>query len=136
RDYNEIKEMGGRDSTKRTSEQTAVGQFWIVTRPPAWHPVVRALAATKKLSLIDNARLFALAHMAGADAYIAVFDAKYAYEFWRPITAIRNGDIDRNPATSRDATWVPLIDTPMHPEYPCAHCITATAVATVLESEF
>jgi hypothetical protein len=136
RDYNEIKEMGGRDSTKRTSEQTAVGQFWIVTGPPAWNPVIRALAATKKLSLIENARLFALAHMAGADAYIAVFDAKYAYDFWRPITAIRNGDIDGNADTIHDPAWVPLIDTPMHPEYPCAHCITAAAVATVLKSEF
>jgi hypothetical protein len=74
--------------------------------------------------------------MAGADAYIAVFDAKYTYNFWRPITAIRNGDIDGNPATSPDSNWMPLIDTPMHPEYPCAHCITAAAVATVLESEF
>jgi hypothetical protein len=136
RDYNEIKELGGSQSSKRTSEQTEVAQFWIITGPPAWNPVIRALAATKKLNVIDSARLFALAHMAGADAYIAVFDAKYAYEFWRPITAIRNGDIDRNPATSRDDTWMPLIDTPMHPEYPCAHCITATAVATVLESEF
>jgi len=136
RDYNEIKEMGGRDSTKRSSEQTAVGQFWIVTGPPAWNPVIRALAATKKLSLIENARLFALAHMAGADAYIAVFDAKYAYDFWRPITAIRNGDIDGNEGTTYAPAWVPLIDTPMHPEYPCAHCITAAAVATVLESEF
>jgi len=136
RDYNEIKEMGGRDSTKRTAEQTAVGQFWIVTGPPAWNPVIRALAATKKLNLVENARLFALAHMAGADAYIAVFDAKYAYDFWRPITAIRNGDIDGNADTIHDPAWAPLIETPMHPEYPCAHCITAAAVATVLKSEF
>jgi len=136
RDYNEIKEMGGRDSTTRNAEQTNLGRFWIVTGPPAWNPVIRALAATKKLDLTENARLFALAHMAGADAYIAVFDAKYTYNFWRPITAIRNGDIDGNPATSPDVTWTPLIDTPMHPEYPCAHCITASAVATVLESEF
>ena len=136
RDYNEIKELGGRDSTARSAEQTNVGRFWIVTGPPAWNPVIRTLAATKKLDLIENARLFALAHMAGADAYIAVFDAKYAYNFWRPITAIRNGDIDGNPATNPDLTWTPLIDTPMHPEYPCAHCITASAVATVLESEF
>jgi vanadium-dependent haloperoxidase-like protein len=136
RDYNEIKEMGGRDSTKRTSEQTAIGRFWIVTGPPAWNPVIRAIVATKKLSLVENARLFALAHMAGADAYIAVFEAKYAYHFWRPITAIRNGDIDGNADTIHDPAWIPLIDTPMHPEYPCAHCITAAAVATVLKSEF
>jgi len=136
RDYNEIKDLGGRMSTKRTQEQTDIGRFWVVTGPPAWNPVIRAFAATRKLSLIENARLFALAHMAGADAYIAVFDAKYTYNFWRPITAIRNGDIDGNPATSPDTNWMPLIDTPMHPEYPCAHCITTGAVATVLESEF
>jgi vanadium-dependent haloperoxidase-like protein len=136
RDYAEIKEIGGRDSAKRTSEQTAIGRFWIVTGPPAWNPVIRAIVATKKLSLVENARLFALAHMAGADAYIAVFDAKYAYHFWRPITAIRNGDTDGNADTIHDPAWVPLIDTPMHPEYPCAHCITAAAVATVLKSEF
>jgi len=136
RNYNEIKEMGGRESAARSAEQTNIGRFWIVTGPPAWNPVIRALATTKKLDLIESARLFALAHMAGADAYIAVFDAKYSYNFWRPITAIRNGDIDGNPATSPDLTWTPLIDTPMHPEYPCAHCITASAVATVLESEF
>ena len=58
---------------------------------------------------------------------IAVFDAKYHYDFWRPITAIRNGDIDDNPATERDATWQPIDDTPMHPEYPCAHCIVAAS---------
>ncbi len=57
---------------------------------------------------------------------IAVFDAKYKYEFWRPITAIRNGDIDGNPATERDATWQPIDATPMHPEYPCAHCIISS----------
>jgi len=135
-DYNEMKEMGAKDSVKRSAEQTDVGRFWIVTGPPAWNPVIRAFAATKSRSVIENARLFALAHMAGADAYIAVFDAKYTYNFWRPITAIRNGDIDGNPATSPDSAWAPLIDTPMHPEYPCAHCITAAAVATVLEAEF
>jgi hypothetical protein len=69
------------------------------------------------------------------DALIAVFDAKYHYMFWRPFTAIRNGDIDGNDATERDATWLPLIDTPMHPEYPCAHCIVASAVGSVLAVE-
>jgi PAP2 superfamily len=69
------------------------------------------------------------------DALIAVADAKYHYNFWRPITAIRNGDLDGNDATEREASWVPLIDTPMHPEYPCAHCILSAAVATVLHAE-
>jgi hypothetical protein len=69
------------------------------------------------------------------DALIAVFDAKYHYGFWRPITAIRNGDIDGNDTTERDPSWEPLIDTPMHPEYPCAHCIVAAALGAVLQAE-
>jgi PAP2 superfamily protein len=74
--------------------------------------------------------------MAAADAYIAVFDAKYTYNLWRPITAIRNGDTYGNPAVRRVADWEPLIGTPLHPEYPCAHCITSAAIAAVVESEF
>jgi PAP2 superfamily len=69
------------------------------------------------------------------DALIAVFDAKYHYNFWRPVTAIRNGDIDGNDATERELSWLPFIDTPMHPEYPCAHCIVAGAVGAVLQAE-
>ena len=69
------------------------------------------------------------------DALIAVADAKYHYNFWRPITAIRNGDLDGNDATERDASWTPFIDTPMHPEYPCAHCIVAASIGTVLQAE-
>ena len=74
--------------------------------------------------------------MATADAFIAVFDAKYAYNFWRPVTAIRNGDMDGNDATERDAAWEPLIPTPMHPEYPCAHCISDSSMASVLSAFF
>src|SRR5262245_45238706 len=83
----------------------------------------------------DNARLFALAAMAMDDALIAVFDAKYTYNLWRPVTAIRNGDIDGNDATERDAGWVPFIETPMHPEYPCAHCIVSGSLGAVLAAE-
>ena len=83
----------------------------------------------------QNARLFALAEMAAADAYIAVFDAKYTFNFWRPITAIRNGDRHGTSAMSRVPDWESLIDTPLHPEYPCAHCITSAAIAAVLEAE-
>jgi hypothetical protein len=136
RDYNEIKEVGGKQSTRRTEAQTETARFWTIVGIASWNPVVRALAASQPRSLIDNARLFALVNMAATDAFIAVFDAKYAHQFWRPITAIRNGDIDGNDATEMDPAWVPFVDTPMHPEYPCAHCITSSAVATVLESEF
>jgi hypothetical protein len=136
RDYNEIKNIGARQSAARTAEQTDVARFWTITGAASWNPVVRSLALSKSLGLVDNARLFALVNMVAADAFVAVFDAKYAYNFWRPITAIRNGDIDGNDATSLDAEWMPLVDTPLHPEYPCAHCITAGAIGAVLEAQF
>jgi hypothetical protein len=74
--------------------------------------------------------------LAAADALISVFDAKYTYNFWRPITAIRNGGAAGSSPTIGAADWEPLVDTPMHPEYPCAHCITSAAVGIVLQSEF
>ncbi len=86
------------------------------------------------MSVIDSARFMALFAVALTDAYIAVFDAKYRYEFWRPITAIRNGDMDDNPATELQATWQPIDNTPMHPEYPCAHCIESGAAVAVIEA--
>jgi len=82
-----------------------------------------------------NARLYAAVAQAMDDALIAVFDAKYHYRFWRPATAIRNGDLDGNERTERDAAWQPLVDAPMHPEYPCAHCILAATLGTVLKAE-
>ena len=136
RDYNEIKAVGSKKSTVRTVEQTEIGRFWTMVGPTSWASIVRQLAATPGRTLLENARLFALTEMAAADSYIAVFDAKYTYNFWRPITAIRNGDLDGNDQTDRVPDWEPLIDTPLHPEYPCAHCINSMAVATVLKSEF
>ena len=88
----------------------------------------------KDMSVIDSARFMALVTVGLNDALIAVFDAKYHYNFWRPITAIRNGDIDENPATDREATWQPIDNTPMHPEYPCAHCILSGSVASVVKA--
>ena len=133
-DYNEIKDFGGKASSKRSARQTEDARFWLITGPQSSEPVVRQIVAAKKMSLIDTARFMALTAVAGADAAIAVFDAKYHYEFWRPITAIRNGDTDDNPATERDATWQPIDNTPMHPEYPCAHCIISGAVASAIEA--
>ncbi len=97
--------------------------------------MVRSVANEPGREVTQNARLLAVAGQAIDDALIAVFDAKYHYRFWRPFTAIRNGDIDGNDATERDAGWLPLIDTPMHPEYPCAHCIVSGAVGAVLAAE-
>ena len=135
-DYNEIKSLGARNSTMRSPQQTENARFWLATGPIAYYPTVRQIAAAKKLDILDNARFLALVSVAREDAYIAVFDAKYHYEFWRPVTAIRNGDIDENPATEREATWQPLGDTPMHPEYPCAHCIVSAALESVGEAVF
>ena len=132
-DVNEIRELGRIDSIKRTPEQTTIGRFWFVTGPPSYNPIVRQVAMAKDMDIVDCARLFALTAMAGNDALIAVFDAKYTYNLWRPVTAIRNADQTNNSATPRDASWRPLGDTPMHPEYPCAHCITSAAVAAVLQ---
>jgi hypothetical protein len=133
RDYNEIKELGSKTSLKRSARQTEDARFWLITGPQSTEPLVRQIEAAKKMDLIDGARFMALAAVAAADAGIAVMDAKYHYNFWRPITAIRNGDIDDNPATERDATWQPIDNTPMHPEYPCAHCIISKAVTTAVE---
>ena len=135
RDYNEIKELGGKNSTRRTPEQTEIASFWEATLPPIYHGLVRSVAAMPGREVTQNACLFAAATQAMDDALIAIFDAKYHYNFWRPVTAIRNGDIDGNDATERDPSWTPFIDTPMHPEYPCAHCIVSGAVGTVLQAE-
>ena len=135
RDYNEIKAVGGKISTQRTPEQTAMAKFWEATLPVVYWPVARAVASAPGRDLTDNARLFALAGMAMDDGLIAVFDAKYHYNFWRPVTAIRNGDLDGNDATERDGGWAPFIDTPMHPEYPCAHCIVSASLGAVLAGE-
>jgi hypothetical protein len=132
-DYTEIRELGSKSSTKRSAAQTEDARFWLMTGPQSTDPIVRQIVTARKMSLVDSARFMALTSVAAADAAIAVFDAKYRYEFWRPITAIRNGDTDDNPGTERDATWQPIDVTPMHPEYPCAHCIISTAVATAME---
>ena len=133
RDLNEIREIGSSTSAKRSAEQTTIARFWFFTGPRTYNAIVRQIASTKKMDLVDCARLYALTSIASADAFIAVFDAKYAYNLWRPVTAIRNADLTSNPATPREASWQPLGVTPMHPEYPCAHCITASAVSTVLQ---
>jgi hypothetical protein len=134
KDYNEIKELGEKISSKRTPRQTEDARFWLTTGPLATHSLERQIVIRENMSALDSARFFALASVAEADAIEAVFDAKYHYQFWRPITAIRNGDIAGNPDTPSVPTWEPIDATPMHPEYPCAHCIVSTAVATVIEA--
>jgi hypothetical protein len=105
-----------------------------LTGPLSTHPLERQIAIAKNMDVVDTARFMALVNAAEEDAIIAVMDAKYKYEFWRPITAIRNGDIDGNPATERVATWQPIDNTPLHPEYPCAHCIVSSSVAAAIKT--
>jgi hypothetical protein len=136
RDYNELKDFGGQNSTKRTTGQTETAQFWLVGPPVAYHPFVGKLVIAKQMDVLDSARFMALIAVGITDSIIAVLDAKYHYNFWRPITAIRNGDNDGNPATEREATWQPIANTPMHPEYPCAHCIQSGSVAGVVKAVF
>jgi hypothetical protein len=136
RDYNETKELGSTKSAQRSAWQTETARFRVLVGTPAWNQAARSLSASKPQPLAESARLFAHLNMAIADAYLAVFDAKYQYNFWRPITAIRNGDRDGNDATERDAARTPVIDTPLHPEYPCAHCTVDGAAGAVLKSVF
>jgi hypothetical protein len=135
RDFNEIRTVGARSGSTRSADNTQAAQFWVVTGAPAFNGIIRQSVQKAKLDPLASARLMALTYMAFNDALVAVFDAKYAYNFWRPITAVRNGDLHENFAIKRDPGWLPLVDAPLHPEYPCAHCISASTVATVLQSE-
>jgi hypothetical protein len=137
RDFNETKEMGGVKSTKRTPEQTEAVKFWTQTNiTPAWFFAAEQLGTARKLDLADNARVFALLSMAFGNAFITDWDAKFTYNFWRPMTAVRNADQDGNDATERDAGWTPLNATPMHPEYPSQAGINNGVATGVLQAIF
>jgi hypothetical protein len=136
KDYNEIKEIGSMNSSTRTNEQTQIALFWRSTAPAIWNPVLSQVLATRNLSLSATARTFALLYLAASDAYVACWDAKYTYNFWRPISAIKGGDLDANESTAADGAWAPLIATPAHPEYPSGHATVSSAMAMILESVF
>jgi hypothetical protein len=133
RDYEEIRRMGGKTGSARTAVQTDIAQFWA---PRDVRIVLRQLVGLPGRSLVDDARFLALAEMAWADSYVSMMDGKYAFNFWRPVTAIRGGAVDGNDRTIPDANWTPLANTPPHPEYPCGHCLSAAAVGAVIEAEF
>jgi hypothetical protein len=136
-DYNETKIFGGAQSKMRSPEQTEAVNFWKTpVLAPAWQSAARQFAVQRKLPLAECDRLFALLNMANANSYIADWDAKFAYNFWRPITAIRNGDLDGNDATERDPSWSPLASTPLHPEYPSQASISAGVSLRILEAIF
>jgi hypothetical protein len=119
RDYNEIKDVGRFTDTSRTAEQSATALFWSPSASALWIANIRTLAGT--MDLLSAARFEAIGIAAVNNALIAAWDAKYTYMFWRPVTAIRNGDTDGNSDTEPDPAWPPFITTPSHPEYPAAH---------------
>ena len=135
RDYDEVKALGSKTSKQRSAEQTTVARFWEYSLPPIYHAVLRSVATAPGRSLDQNARLFAVASQAMDDGLIAVLDAKYHHNFWRPVTAIRNADLDGNDSTQLEAGWSSLIDSPLHPEYPSAHAVLAGALGTILQAE-
>jgi hypothetical protein len=137
RDYNETKNLGGVQSKARSAEQTEAVRFWRTpVLAPAWQAAARQFAVQRELSLAECARLFALLNMASANSFITDWDAKFTYNFWRPVTAIRNGDLDGNDATERDPGWSPLAQTPLHPEYPSQASISAGVSLGILEAVF
>lgn len=135
RDLQEVRALGGKSSTARTAAQTDIARFWEDTRPMIYYPVLKAVSQLPGRTVVQNARLYAATGMAIDDALIAVFDAKYAYNFWRPITAIRVEHMAGGSKTAADPGWTPFIATPMHPEYPCAHCVVSGALGAVLREE-
>ena len=113
-----------------------MARFWVATGPQNWNPAARQVAVARGLSLVENARLFALLNLAGADAFIAAWDAKFAYNQWRPVTAIRAAASDGNEATEEDSSWTPLLVTPPFPDYIAGHTTYAGAAEKVLEHVF
>src|SRR5688500_18151242 len=132
RDYEEVRRLGGRNSTERTAHQTLIARY---RQGPDLTPMLRAVADAPGRSLVQNARMYTLLQMASDDAAQAMIVAKHHYNYWRPITAIRNAEFDGNDATQPAADWVPLLGTPNFPEYPCGHCSVAGAQATIMTIE-
>jgi hypothetical protein len=136
RDYNEVKEMGSLTSETRTAEETEIGRFWLAPPSVIWNGVARQMIVARQLDPSAAARALALVYLAAADASIVCWDAKYTFNFWRPITAIHQGDADGNDRTSGDPTWAPLFPTPPHPDYLSGHATNSSAMATILRTLF
>jgi hypothetical protein len=134
RDYNETKALGAAVGSTRTPEQTDLGKFWGDQPMLQWSRAWRAISIAQGLSLSENARYFAMLTTAGSDSLIACWDAKYAYAFWRPVTAIRAGGA--NPALTADSEWIGQVVAPNHPEYPAAHGCFSGSVAYTLMTYF
>jgi PAP2 superfamily protein len=137
RDYNEVKRVGEVNSADRTKYRTDVARFYAVTDVlPLYNTAARQVSEAQGKTISENARIFALLNMAIFDGAIAVFDTKYFYNLWRPVTAIREGDRNKNRRTGPDPNWLPLIDTPPFPSYPSGHGGIGAAARRVLEEMF
>jgi len=132
RDFNEVKHLGKINSATRTADQTAYANFWYEYSDIGWNRIARIQAANCNTGLYTTARMFALLNMAMADGYIAGFDSKFYYKFWRPYTAIHAAATDGNDQTKPNINWEPLLPTPPVPDYPSTHSVVANAAATVL----
>ena len=133
---NEVKSLGQDISTSRTAEQTTIGKFWAAPIQNYWNAITEQVAITHRDDIDTTARTFALLNLGLADATIALYDAKYTYRLWRPITAIRLAGTDGNPLTTPDPTWTPLATTPADPSYPGAHSTLSAAAATILAARY
>jgi len=133
---NEVKSLGQDTSTTRTAEQTVIGKFWAPPIWNTWNAIAEDAAVSHHANLERTAALFAALNLTFADSAIAMYDAKYHYQLWRPVTAIRMADTDSNPATVGDPTWTPLAVTAADPSYPGAHSTISAAGATVLAAFF
>jgi hypothetical protein len=131
-DFNETKDYGSATSILRTTTETAVARFWNANVPSQQNQLYRDVAIQHSMDLVDTVHLMAMGSLTTADAGIACFDSKYNYLAWRPYSAIRNAELDGNPATTADPAWTPLLSTPNHPEYPAAHGCVTSALADVL----
>jgi hypothetical protein len=137
KDFNETKEFGALNGSRRTPEQTEIGLFYTEAAATQGSRSLRRFVAVQEhWSVADSARLFAQVYVTAADSDITCWDSKYYYNFWRPVTAIRTADIDGNDATQQDRDWLPLVVTPNHPEYPAAHGCATGALAYALEEFF
>jgi hypothetical protein len=135
-DFNEVKRLGSLTSAVRTADQTDAALFWQANGAGLFNAIFRQVAAAQDLDIAEAARLFAMANMAGADGVIACWKDKYYWNFWRPITAIRQADSDENPATVADPNWTPLFGTPPFPEHPSGHTCVSGAVVETLQDFF
>jgi hypothetical protein len=136
KDYEEVKRLGSKTSTARTPEQSEMARYWYEGSPQGWSRIARVIAAEHGLDRWDNARLLALLNAAIADGFIAGFDARYLYDLWRPVTAIRAADTDGNDATAADPAWESYLNTPSTPDYPSTHSVAGGAAAAVLARIF